>query len=111
MDYHQPQQSEEEEEEIPFWKRPPSQDDSKEKLIEQIKQIQLAQKNTPRWPLFKKMGSVIYLILNLILLYWSIGTPIMGYAALYMIPLSIMLADYLLTIGRIERISKGEPEK
>jgi len=111
LDYPQQHQNEEEEEKLPFWMRPPSQDDSKEKLIEQIKQIQLAQKNTPRWPLFKKIGSVVYLGLNLILLYLSIGTPIMGYAALYMIPLCIMLADYLLTIGRIERISRGEPEK
>ena len=107
MDYNQ-ENNQPEEQEVPWWDRKPDPEASKEKLIEQITHIQLARKKVPRLLLFKQATAIIYLTVNLILLYLSINSLIVVYIAVYMIPISIVLMDYLLIVRDIKNNATGE---
>ena len=107
MDYNQ-ENNQPEEQEIPWWDRKPDPEASKEKLIEQITHIQLARKKVPRLLLFKQATAIIYLTVNLILLYLSINSLIVVYIAVYMIPISIVLMDYHLIVRDIKKEATGE---
>ena len=94
--------------EVPWWDKPADPEASKEKLLEQISQIQIARKRIPRLLIFKQASAVIYLALNLILIIFSMGSLLVIYIAVYMIPLSIVLMDYLLIIGDLKKKATGE---
>ena len=94
--------------EVPWWDREPNPEASKEKLLEQISQIQIARKRIPRLLLFKQASAVIYLAINLILIIFSMGSLLVVYIAVYMIPLSIVLIDYLLIIKDLKKKATGE---
>ena len=98
----------EEETEVPWYDKPVDKKASKEQLIEQIEHIQLARKRVPNMLLFKQGTALLYLATNLILLYWSIGTPVVVYIAIYLAPISIVLMDYLLIIRDIKKKAIGE---
>ena len=106
-DYNQ-ENNQPEEQEVLWWDKKPDPEASKEKLIEQITHIQLARKKVPRLLLFKQATSIIYLTVNLILLYLSINSVIVVYIAVYMIPISIVLMDYLLIVRDIKKRATGE---
>ena len=108
LDYNQENKPEEQEQEVPWWDRKPDPEATKEKLIEQITHIQLARKKVPRLLLFKQVTAIIYLTVNLILLYLSINSLIVVYIAVYMIPISIVLMDYLLIVRDIKKEAIGE---
>ena len=105
MTYHQENK---EEQEVPWWDREPDPEASKDKLIEQITKIQVARKRVPRLLLFKQTSAITYLAVNLILLYLSINSLLVVYIAVYMIPLSIVLMDYLLIIRDIKKKATGD---
>jgi len=107
-DLEYPQENNEEEPEVPWYDKPVDKNASKEQLIEQIEQIQLARKRVPNMLLFKQATALIYLVTNLILLYWAIGTPVVGYIAIYLAPISIVLMDYLLIIRDLKKKAIGE---
>ena len=106
LTYHQ--ENKPEEKEVPWWDNKPDPEASKEKLIDQINRIQLARKKVPRLLLFKQATAIIYLTVNLILLYLSINSLIVVYIAVYMIPISIVLMDYLLIVRDIKKEAIGE---
>lgn len=106
MDY--PPESNEEETEVPWYDKPVDKNASKERLIEQIKHIQIARKRVPKMLIFKQASALVYLVTNLILLYMSIGTPVMVYIGVYMMPISIVLMDYLLIIRDLKKKAIGE---
>jgi len=108
LDYHPENNPEDPEEEIPWWDRKPDPEASKEQLIEQITKIQVARKAVPRMLLFKQFTAIIYLAANLILLYLSISSILVVYIAVYMIPLCIVLMDYLLIVRDIKKKAIGE---
>ena len=95
-------------EEVPWWDREPDPEASKEKLIEQISKIQVARKRVPRLLLFKQASAIIYLAINLILIILSMGSLLVIYIAVYMVPLSIILMDYLLIVRDLKKKATGE---
>ena len=95
-------------EEVPWWDKPADPEASKEKLIEQIAKIQIARKKIPRLLLFKQASATIYLAINLILIILSMGSLLVVYIAVYMIPLAIILMDYLLIIRDLKKKATGE---
>ena len=95
-------------EEVPWWDKPADPEASKEKLLEQISQIQIARKRIPKLLLFKQASAIIYLTINLILIILSMGSLLVVYIAVYMIPISIVLVDYLLIIRDLKKKATGE---
>ena len=94
--------------EIPWWDRKPDPEASKEQLLKQIEEIQVARKAVPRLLLFKQTASIIYLIINILFLYTSLNTQAEFYVAIYMVPLSIVLIDYILVVKTIKDRATGE---
>ena len=110
MDCKQENNEKETQQEVSWWDRPADPNASKEQLLEQIEQIQLARKRVPKMLLFKQGTALIYLATNLGILYMSIGTLVMGYIGAYMMPISIVLMDYLLIIRDLKKKAIGEQQ-
>ena len=78
-------------------------------LLKSIEEIEIARKTLPRKVDLKRVLLFIYVCLNLGFLYVSLNSEAIGYIALYMIPLTVILVDYSLLLGRLDRIVRGEP--
>ena len=78
-------------------------------LLKSIEEIEVARKTLPRKVDLKRVLLFIYVCLNLGFLYVSLNSEAIGYIALYMIPLTVILVDYSLLLGRLDRIVRGEP--
>ena len=78
-------------------------------LLKSIEGIEVARKTLPRKVDLKRVLLFIYVCLNLGFLYVSLNSQAIGYIALYMIPLTVILVDYSMLLGRLDRIVRGEP--
>ena len=74
-----------------------------EELLKHVEEIEIARKTLPRKVDFKRILLFIYICLNLGFLYVSLNSKALGYIALYMIPLTVILVDYSLMLGRLDR--------
>jgi len=78
-------------------------------LLKSIEEIEVARKSLPRKVDLKRVLIFIYVCLNLGFLYVSLNSKAIGYIALYMIPLTVLLIDYSMMLGRMNRTIRGEP--
>jgi len=78
-------------------------------LLKSVEEIEVARKTLPRKVDLKRILLFIYICLNLGFLYVSLNSKAVGYIALYIIPLTVILVDYSLMLGRLDRIVRGEP--
>ncbi|OGN91081.1 MAG: hypothetical protein A2Z70_00755 [Chloroflexi bacterium RBG_13_48_17] len=110
MDSPKNQKSEEppQAEEIPWWEKTPNKEASREKLIEQIKAMQYAQRGIPRGLVLKQGAALVFILINAGFLYSNLTTPAAGYIAAYMLPLSALLIDYFLVVAELKKIARGE---
>ena len=74
-----------------------------EELLKHVEEIEIARKTIPRKVDLKRILLFIYICLNLGFLYVSLNSQALGYIALYMIPLTVILVDYSLMLGRLDR--------
>ena len=80
-------------------------------LLKSVEEIEVARKTLPRKVDLKRILLFIYICLNLGFLYVSLNSKAVGYIALYIIPLTVILVDYSLMLGRLDRIVRGEEPK
>jgi len=80
-------------------------------LLKSVEEIEVARKTLPRKVDLKRALLFIYVCLNLGFLYVSLNSKAVGYIALYIIPLTVILVDYSLMLGRLDRIVRGEEPK
>ncbi len=92
----------------PWWEKTPDKEASREKLIEQIKAMQYAQRSLPRGLILKQFAALIFIIINAVFMYVNINSKSVGYIAAYMVPLIIVLIDYFNVVQRLKQIATGE---
>ena len=80
-----------------------------EALLKHVEEIEVARKSLPRKVDLKRVLLFIYVCANLGFLYVSLNSKAIGYIALYMIPLTVLLIDYSMMLGRMNRTIRGEP--
>ena len=78
-------------------------------LLKSIEEIEIARKTLPRKVDLKRILIFLYTCLNLWLLYVNLNSKVAAYIALYMIPLTVLLIDYSMMLGRMNRTIRGEP--
>lgn len=78
-----------------------------EELLSRLERLEVIQKNIPKGLLFKQFLALIYVVVNAIFLYANIRSRYIGYVAIYMIPITVILLDYFLAIGSLKKIAKG----
>ena len=81
---------------------------SEEELIEKIERMKVIERNLPKGLLFKQFAAIVYVIINAIFMYANIRSNYIGYVAVYMIPLTVMILDYILVVGSLKKIARGE---
>ena len=77
-------------------------------LLKSIEEIEIARKTLPRKVDLKRILIFLYTCLNLWLLYVNLNSKVAAYIALYMIPLTVLLVDYSMMLGRLDRAIRGE---
>jgi len=75
---------------------------------EDSKGMHLVQEVIPRWYYFKQFVAIVYFLINLGFMYVSLSSRAVGYIAVYMIPLTLILVDYFLVIAQLKQAIKGE---
>ena len=91
---------------------PPKEKPNPEELVklfeERIDQMQQAQKAMPRALILKQFVALVYMVVNIVFMYVSMGSRSVGYIAVYMVPLIIVLIDYFMVVQQLKQIATGE---
>lgn len=95
-------------EEDAWWLREPKTEESHEKLIEQIKAIQIAQRGIPRWMIFAQFFAMLYIVVDIWFLYANITHSSAMIIGAYMIPLIFVLIHYIFILGQLKQIARGK---
>ena len=77
-------------------------------LLKSVEEIEVARKSLPRKVDLKRVLLFLYVCVNLGFLYVSLNSKAVVYIALYMIPLTVLLVDYSMMLGRLDRAIRGE---
>jgi len=91
-----------------WWEQEPDTEASRERLFEQIKNMQQAQQGIPKGLVLKQGAALVFIIVNVWFLYANISNSAAGYIAAYMLPVSVLLLDYFLVVAELKKIARGE---
>lgn len=91
-----------------WWEQEPDTEASRERLFEQIKNMQQAQQGIPKGLVLKQGAAIVFIIVNVWFLYANISNSAAGYIAAYMLPVSVLLLDYFLVVAELKKIARGE---
>jgi len=101
----------EEEKDIEWWEEPDQPEESKptrEEILVKLERMKLAYQGIPRGLLFKQFFALVYVGVNVVLMYVSIQSRYAIYVAIYSVFLIIVLLDYFIVVGQLKKIARGE---